>query len=183
MLIDLNHKMIFAFADTHGQHRQLRIPAVADILVCAGDVCNDGDEKQLSDFFAWFAAQTVSQKLFVPGNHDPEPDEIRERLPAGITYLETGGVTWQGIRFYVLPARFGLDSETAPEFLPAAIDILVTHCPPKRILDENRWGCPILRDLVEDAKPRIHLFGHCHKTAEKMVRLGETEFWNVGVVL
>ncbi|MDR2112483.1 MAG: serine/threonine protein phosphatase, partial [Candidatus Accumulibacter sp.] len=83
----------------------------------------------------------------------------------------------------VLPARFGLDSKTAPGFLPPDIDILVTHCPPKGILDEGRWGCPILRDLVKNGKPKIHLFGHCHKMAGRMTRAGETEFWNVSVFL
>jgi Icc-related predicted phosphoesterase len=180
MLIDFNRKNIFAFADTHGRHRELRIPA-ADILVCAGDVCNDGDAEQTADFFAWFAAQNAPDKLFVPGNHDPESDEIRQRIPAGVTFIETGGMVWQGIRFFVLPARFGLDPETAPGFLPPGIDILVTHCPPKGILDEGRWGCPILRDLVRTAKPQIHLFGHCHETGGRMVKVGETVFWNVEV--
>jgi predicted phosphohydrolase len=176
-----------AFADTHGLHRQLKIPCVADILVCAGDVCDDGDERQTADFFEWFAAQTAPHKLFIPGNHDLDfdssPDEIRERMPPGITCIETGGVVWQGIRFFVLPARFGLDSKTAPGFIPPGIDILVTHCPPAGILDEGRWGCPILRDLIKEAKPKIHLFGHCHKMAGKILQSGATEFRNVSVIL
>jgi predicted phosphohydrolase len=122
----------------------------------------------------------VPNKLFVPGNHDlgfdSSSDEIRRYVPPGITYIETGGVVWQGIRFFVLPARFGLDPETAPGFIPSDIDILVTHCPPARILDEGRWGCPILRDLVKDAQPKVHLFGHCHKTAGQILRSGETSF-------
>jgi Icc-related predicted phosphoesterase len=183
MLIDFKHQKICAFADTHGRHHALRIPCGVNILVCAGDVCDDGNERQMADFFAWFAAQDAPHKLFVPGNHDigidSSPDEMRLRIPAGITCIETGGVIWRGIRFLVLPVRLGLDAETAPGFLPPDIDILVTHCPPKGILDEGRWGCPILRDLVKDAKPRIHLFGHCHKTAGKVLRLGETEFRNV----
>jgi len=186
MLIDFNHKKVFAFADTHGLHRQLRIPYVADILVCAGDVCNDGNEREMADFFEWFAAQTTPHKLFVPGNHEIGFDPIYAMyggVPPGITCIETGGVVWQGIRFFVLPARFGLDLEAAPEFIPSDIDILVTHCPPAGILDEGRWGCPLLRDLIEDARPKIHLFGHCHKMAEKTLRSGGTEFRNVSVKL
>jgi Icc-related predicted phosphoesterase len=77
----------------------------------------------------------------------------------------------------------GLHFETAPRFIPSNIDILVTHCPPKGILDDNgRWGCPILRELIEDAEPKMHLFGHCHETAGEKVKVGKTEFWNVGKI-
>ncbi|MDR1631787.1 MAG: serine/threonine protein phosphatase, partial [Dysgonamonadaceae bacterium] len=58
----------------------------------------------------------------------------------------------------------------------------VTHCPPKNILDENgRWGCPILRELIDGAAPQIHIFGHSHKTGGQSVQEGKTLFWNVAV--
>jgi len=47
-------RRIEAFTDTDGRHREYHYdhePA-ADIFVCAGDVCEAGDEAQLKDFFA-----------------------------------------------------------------------------------------------------------------------------------
>jgi Icc-related predicted phosphoesterase len=74
----------------------------------------------------------------------------------------------------------GLDSETAPRFIPSDIDILVTHCPPKGILDDGeRWGCPILKELTDIAEPKIHLFGHCHETSGEKKKSGKTTFINV----
>lgn len=187
MRVSKNNKIIDAFADTHGRHREYHYDSKAtDILVCAGDVCNGSDEEQLQDFFLWFAQQPAKYKLFVPGNHDLpfdlEPEHALQYIPTGVTYIEQGEILLDGIKFYILPARMGLHKETAPGHLPADIDILVTHCPPKDILDgDSHCGCPILRALVEKAKPKIHIFGHCHQTAGKRVRIGGTEFWNVAV--
>jgi predicted phosphodiesterase len=184
MLIDINGKRIFAFSDTHGNHRELCYhPEKTDILVCAGDVCNDGNETQLHDFFIWFAEQPAKHKLFVPGNHDLpfdlEPERAAQFIPKGITCVEKGGVILHDIRFYVLPVRPWLH---APLYLPPQIDVLVTHGAPKGILDENgSWGCAILRNLVKEAQPKIHIFGHCHREGGQSVKLGNTIFYNVAM--
>jgi Icc-related predicted phosphoesterase len=175
---------IFAFSDTHGAHRRLQIPQDTDILVCAGDVCEAGDEEQIQDFYGWFAEQPAKHKLFVPGNHDLPfefaPEYAASRLPAGIKYIEQGRIAWEGIRFYILPARMGLYEDTAPKSLPKDIDILVSHCPPAGILDDG-CGCPILRKLVDGAEPKMHLFGHCHSMANRNMRNRKTSFHNVAV--
>ena len=109
MTITFNRKKIFAFADTHGRHRELEIPGNTDILVCAGDVCDAGNEMQLRDFFAWFAGQPAKYKLFVPGNHDLPfdiaPQHAAGYIPQGVTFIENGGVMLGGVHFYVLPVR------------------------------------------------------------------------------
>jgi Icc-related predicted phosphoesterase len=47
------------------------------------------------------------------------------------------------------------------------IDIILTHGPPYRILDETirdeQVGCEHLRRAVERSKPRLHVFGHIHE--------------------
>ena len=52
-----------------------------------------------------------------------------------------------------------------PDF--PVIDILMTHGPPKYILDDtaesNSGGCEHLRRAVRRSKPRIHCFGHIHR--------------------
>jgi Icc-related predicted phosphoesterase len=186
MYFTYKNKSIFAFSDTHGKHRKLQIPQDTDIIVCAGDVCDAGDEEQIQDFFDWYAEQPAKHKLFVPGNHDLPfefvPEYAASRLPADITYIEQGSTIWEGIQFYVLPARMGLHEATAPKFLPNDIDILVSHCPPAGILDDGRWGCPILRKLIDNAEPKIHLFGHCHSTANMNICNYKTVFYNIVVV-
>ena len=47
----------------------------------------------------------------------------------------------------------------------AALDILVTHGPPKLYLDRrdiHRAGCPYLLCEVARIRPRLHVFGHIH---------------------
>jgi 3',5'-cyclic AMP phosphodiesterase CpdA len=56
--------------------------------------------------------------------------------------------------------------------IPDEIDILITHGPPKGILDmaENGFlcGCPYLKqEVLSRVKPRIHVFGHIHEAYGK----------------
>lgn len=51
--------------------------------------------------------------------------------------------------------------------IPETVDIVVTHGPPKGILDYTdsgrRAGCPDLFQAVAHAQPRLHCFGHIHE--------------------
>jgi len=182
---DSSIKRIEAFADTHGRHREYQYDREAtDILVCAGDVCDAGNEAQLRDFFVWFAAQPAKHKLFVPGNHDL-PFDVNPEYAAqyyvidGVTCIECGGVTLDGVYFYILPARWTLHERL---YLPNNVDVLVTHGAPSHILDDNgRWGCSILLGLVRKAQPKIHIFGHIHQNGQQKTVFGKTSFYNVAV--
>ena len=48
------------------------------------------------------------------------------------------------------------------------VDILLTHCPPFRILDKTdaniNVGSEALRKKVFEIKPKFHLFGHIHES-------------------
>jgi Icc-related predicted phosphoesterase len=67
--------------------------------------------------------------------------------------------------------------------LQARIAILVTHHPPKGVLDEPREGLHIglgeVSNLVDRLRPRLHLFGHVHEKPGYVVR-GETLHVNAG---
>lgn len=64
-------KKIFAFADTHGGHRKIRVPDDTDILICAGDAVEDNLQgNEYDDFLDWFSIQPGKHKIFVPGNHE-----------------------------------------------------------------------------------------------------------------
>ena len=169
MQIELNthsgkKHVIFAFADTHGKHRQMSVPDDVETLSFAGDACEAGDQEQLEDFFAWFSALPAKNKLFVPGNHDLPfefaPDLAKNMAPKNVTFLENEDVTTDGIRFYSLPARPWMYEAL---YLPSGVDVLVTHGAPKGILDAGQ-GCDILRKLIAMERPKNHIFGHVHQT-------------------
>jgi Icc-related predicted phosphoesterase len=67
------------------------------------------------------------------------------------------------------------------EKIPNDTDILITHTPPKGILDETNKqievGCPYLRKTIETQQPKLHIFGHLHENYGK-VRLNNTLFIN-----
>lgn len=51
--------------------------------------------------------------------------------------------------------------------IPYNLDVLITHGPPFRILDQTapgdaHLGCEELLKAVEEKKPKLHLFGHIH---------------------
>ena len=51
--------------------------------------------------------------------------------------------------------------------IPNGVDIVMTHGPPKGIMDytedKKRAGCPDLFGAVARARPRLHCFGHIHE--------------------
>ncbi|MCJ1355266.1 MAG: hypothetical protein MMC33_005257 [Icmadophila ericetorum] len=51
--------------------------------------------------------------------------------------------------------------------IESGVDIVVTHGPPKGIMDytngRERAGCPYLFAAVAQARPRVHCFGHIHE--------------------
>ena len=180
MTITLNNKTIFAFADTHGRHQDLQYDYEnTDILVCAGDVCEMGDENQLQDFFAWFAEQPVKHKLFVSGNHDLSfelfPEYAEHYIPEGVTHLNNNCIKLEGIWFFA-PSVTMLNTLSVPIY----VDVLVTHLPPSGILDDSgRWGSEYSLILTQELNPKVHIFGHYHQSGNKKVTIGNTTFYNV----
>ncbi|TAG51322.1 MAG: hypothetical protein EAZ27_13705 [Cytophagales bacterium] len=65
----MTNMKIIAISDTHGLHRNLKIPS-GDLLIHAGDVTEFGQDDELEDFLDWFALQPCKYKVFVAGNHD-----------------------------------------------------------------------------------------------------------------
>lgn len=51
--------------------------------------------------------------------------------------------------------------------IPNNVDVLITHGPPKNILDGTyngiAAGCSVLLKRVHEVKPRLHVFGHIHE--------------------
>lgn len=185
MRLDYKGKRLFAFSDTHGMHRKLSIPKGTDILICAfGDVVSDFQENGFNDFFDWFSSCPAQLRLFVPGNHeiifDLYPEEAHRLIPANVTLLEDCGIKYDGITFYAISSRMiqqmqWLGGECG---LPYQTDFLITHIPPKGILDEGT-GSEVLQRTILERQPKHHLFGHVHSKGGLCEEKWSTKFDNV----
>lgn len=179
---------IWAISDTHAHELMLNPPDV-DVVCFAGDASNSGifylNEPEVRNFMHWMANLPIKHKIFVAGNHDTSVEK-RYITPAdfhnmGITYLENQATTIENVKFWGSPITptFGVDwafnKDRAKihkvwDNIPLDTDVLITHGPPKGILDVSydrtgkleHCGCSNLRKKVEEVKPTYHIFGHIH---------------------
>jgi Icc-related predicted phosphoesterase len=97
-----------------------------------------------------------------------------------VTYLCDTGIEIDGIKFWGSPwcggdewvmenwgfyLRHDIDRKTKFDLIPDDTFVLITHSPPKGILDTAHGmslGCLVLAERVNVVKPIIHLFGHIH---------------------
>ncbi len=186
----LNYKGtdIVVISDTHGKHREVVVPQ-CDILIHLGDVCNFGNQSEIADFFEWYLEQEAQTKILIAGNHDAEFAKgfaaFSELVPEGIALLDNckaaircmkDGV--DEISLATVPVRLkGIGKEWVDL---EGIDILLTHCPPRGILDgKNHYGSHRLAEYVAKYKPKIHLFGHVHLSEPKEMEVDGTTYVNV----
>ena len=180
---------ILHLSDTHGLHRQMEHLPLADVAVHSGDFCEEGTVEEVEDFVEWFASLPHKYKLFIAGNHDVcLHGAMIEGLPDGVHYLCNSGIEIDGVRFYGVP-MFVAD-EVSGEYdasiaqIPTDTYVLVTHQPPYGILDNAEgvcYGNTSLLSRVLCIKPRLHLFGHVHKTNGKTAS-HDTLFVNSSIV-
>jgi len=133
----------------------------------------------------------------IAGNHDGLFENFKpDWKEYGITYLENewttldNGITIAGSPmcpeyggwFFMEPDE-GLDYYWR-KFIGLQPDILVTHTPPYRILDDadnERIGCMSLRLRLWDIMPKVHIFGHIH-AAHGHMHLDGIDFYNVALL-
>lgn len=145
-------------------------------------------------FGRWLMIQPAQHKIYVFGNHDEATQEyyVREALRRmGIYCLLDQKIMLAGLRFHGSPwtPTFGNwawmedDLELAKQWQKIedgdrAPDVLVTHGPPRGVLDRNELGQPCgsqtLLDAVERCRHRLHAFGHIHEAR------GSLETWPGG---
>lgn len=212
---------LLLLADTHGRHREVDLEGALskykfDVLVHAGDICLSvglttatvlqRNVEQIMDFCYWTTTLPIEHKVVIGGNHDfalqhlPETHGVFAR--SGVTYLENQSAIVAGLKFTGSPwtpwfggMAFNYEPEDGASLwshIPEDTDVLVTHGPPKGILDvvyrqafgkriRTHTGCPHLRERVEQIKPKVHLFGHIHASRGSKGVDG-TDFYNAAVV-
>jgi len=180
---------IWHISDTHTYHDLLRVPDGIDMVIHSGDCSNPRDpynnEPEVRNFIHWFKSLPIKHKVYVAGNHDTS---IEKKLVTkkdfedyNIHYLEDDLITLQGLLIYGNPYtplfgnwafmkdRVKLDRYWT-KAMPGYVDILVTHGPPKGILDKSysredvleMCGDKSLLNKVLEVEPKYHLFGHIH---------------------
>ena len=113
-------------------------------------------------------------------SYDLCPEEARRLIPANVTLLEDCGIECDGITFHAISSRMiqqmqWLGGECG---LPYGTDFLITHIPPKGILDEG-MGSKILQQIILERQPKHHLFGHVHSKGGQREEKWSTKFGNV----
>ena len=206
--------IIYAISDTHGK-LDFDIPE-CDLLLHAGDIAPWYGGWTLNDQLDWFDtkfvewAKSVPAKhvVLIPGNHDFVCEQgliaVNENLPDNchiihdklieIEGLKVFGTSWQP-RF----CNWAFNcSDTKDDLyrrykaIPEAVDVLLTHCPPKGACDvvqdgfnatgANLGSSSLMLRLYElQPKPLVNICGHIH-SAYGQSNIGETKIYNVSVV-
>ena len=181
---------IWHISDSHGFHEELKIPEDVDITIHSGDCSNIKSKYENSSevlkFLDWFSQINCPFKIFVAGNHDTSiegnlvtKEDFKKR---NIIYLENDFVTINDKIIWGSPytPTFGTGwafnkarekINRIWENIPDNVNILITHGPPKGILDlsYNRnneleyCGCSALLKRINNLKELdCSLFGHIH---------------------
>lgn len=184
---------IACISDTHEQHEALDIWFMdnidsIDMIIHAGDGANsiipEINESKLRDFLHWLNSWKTPV-VYVPGNHDTsfEKGLINKDEFGNITFLVHELKEVNGIKIFGSPytPKFGMEGwaynvkrqklDKYWEAIPDDTQILVTHGPPKYILDLTEdynvngmvnVGCKALLNHVRRVEPKYHIFGHIH---------------------
>lgn len=185
---------ILAFSDMHLSARcaaEIREAARdADLIIGAGDFCNG--RHGLAE--AMELLRTLEQdSIYVPGNAE-SADELQAATSA--TVLHGNGIKKAGLKIfglgYAVPVTpFGSWScdltEAEAEALlneMEAADILISHSPPKGVVDRGSsgvsFGSTAVRASIERVQPRLCLCGHIHDCFGKSGFIGRTAVHNLG---
>lgn len=182
---------ILHISDTHGFH-ELLTPEIEkkkfDLIIHSGDASNEFNSNdnflEMRRFIDWYAALDIKHKIYVAGNHDTSIERKKitrtDFETEGITYLEVDGVTIEKLKIFGIPytptygnwafmRKRGQLGEFYKE-IPEDTNLLITHGPPKGILDLSTsregklelCGCKELLNYIEHSKVEVHLFGHIH---------------------
>jgi Icc-related predicted phosphoesterase len=188
---------IVAISDLHG-YLPLQVPP-SDLVLIAGDVCPDASTREaqavwLRDAFTPWAEQLETRAVVMCwGNHDFVGQLPSAELPSlPVDVVTDRAVTVEGMTIYAtpwtrsIPGVWAFDVEldelaARMEAIPGGIDILMTHGPPRGVLDRvvsgDRVGSTALAAAVARVRPRLHVFGHIHES-----RGQEGTSYNVSVV-
>lgn len=185
---------IWHITDSHGFHSQYKVPEGIDVVCFTGDESNSRspfmNHHEFIEFVEWYAEVDIHHKLYIPGNHSTfvyhNERQAKDMLKDNsITWLHKTEIVIDGIKFYGdgTSPTFGnwvymCKRETINrhwEMIPNDVEVLLTHSPPKGILDLSedrqykleRCGCGALNKRIKVLDElKVHLFGHIHNNKD-----------------
>ena len=184
---------IWAISDTHGRHAKLVVPPNIDMVIHAGDFANDkrpvSNLVEANDFIEWMRGLDIRYKVVTPGNHDlaVQPYGLKDFFDTtGIHLLVHRAKTIGGVRLFGSPytPTYGTGwaynksrnrMQAVWNSIPEETDIVITHGPPKGILDLTedkeskrmvQVGCKSLLNRIKEIQPSVHIFGHIHSESK-----------------
>ena len=193
---------IIAISDTHGVFTDFESLPDADLLVIAGDILLRGDRAELKDVMSELVkvAKKWQSILLVPGNHDLILEQFKDmpvsrigtmlniKMPYNLIISYKGIISIRGLKVvtwsYVpnLPNwAYSSEPEEDRAFAEelnekvAYADLVVSHGPPKGILDGMLEYGHVGGSFHEHLKfpYDIAIFGHIHEQYGDVLREGE----------
>lgn len=178
-------------SDTHCYHKLIEIEKDIDCLIHGGDSTSSPDlinnTTEFHHFKDWFINLPIKHKIIIAGNHDrwaTKKYNIEDLKHNGIIYLEHEYYNLEGLKIFGSPYTptfgqwfFMVNRNKLDKYwkvLEPKIDILITHGPPKGILDLSYnkdheleyCGDKTLFNYISKVKPKYHLFGHIHNNED-----------------
>jgi len=158
-----------------------------------------GRPEEIEKFGAYLQALPHKHKVVIAGNHDwlfQTKPKVARKLIGDVDYLQDSAVVIDGVKFYGAPwqpefCNWAFNVPRGPairakwDLIPSDVDVLITHGPPFGHLDTVRprplsLGCEMLRKVVDEKRPRFHIFGHIHD-GYGMKTVDNTTFINAAV--
>ena len=189
---------IIAISDTHNSHSKIPYDMPdGDVLVFAGDMSIYGHSNEIKSFNRWLGTLDYKHKIVIAGNHDIKfQTDPHIKMITNADYLEDDEIVIDGIKFYGTPwtpefcnwafmLNRGYDLRKKWEMIPDDTDILITHGPPRHMLDlcpdGLPGGCDDLLIRVQELNIKHHIFGHIH-SPHGQIKYGATWFHNVSLL-
>lgn len=199
---------IYICSDIHNQFERFVLDKPVDLVLCAGDITNQGNREyhQMNRAKRWLLDLSNYGRFpvfFVPGNHDIGGIDIDNGFLSGTynltveyqeywygkQHLKFGGASMSPC--YDMPDlaifwdNMTANSEVEKAYYEnlAPCDVLVSHCPPSGDLgfctvNQKDFGSTELRKWIEINQPKLVVCGHIHDPKEREEIIGQTQVIN-----
>lgn len=187
---------VLAFSDLHraapAARKLVELSQEADLVIAAGDFANH--RQDLAGAMALLDG-LKAPVVMVPGNNESE-DELRVAAPDGALVLhgesaEVAGLKLFGIGYAIPVTPFkdwscDLTEEEGAALLAGCgeVDVLITHSPPKGVVDVASNGMSLgstaVLETIKRVQPPLVVCGHIHDCWGQSAQVGGSRVVNLG---